>query len=587
MKKIGQMILFAIFAFGLVFSVNAQKSSSQYSIWAGTHYTGYDGYIQKVAEFENGEEGFSPELKFNYLYSKENNAIGIQASYYDADRMNLKLNAELGELFKANIGYKSFYRQLQRDQMDNLQVREWLGTKPGGKMITHELLNPDQELGYNRREITSNFELKIPGMTNIKLVAAHKSIMEKGHEEVQTLSHCGTCHIQSDAIELKRISHTVIGGVEAKFDKFFVSYKANYRMFQSDAGSFTAKYDSAGHPSLPLGTGGYGTEFGSRLLTSNTYAPIAEYPETEKLSHQLTAKAAFGKTKLMVQYVMFGIENNGNLESPGSSVSGTPEYSGNYFKGKIVTPLMPKLKMIADAYYGSFENNELAIDLRDYRENRPAGDIDMDWTRYSILTRNEFSTKVKLIYQPKSAWRIGLAGGYETRERLDYPLEDAGDETTKIFGELNLRNRFISKITTNFTYRLTSTDNPFAPHNRMFERFGAYGKYALSPLNGDSKVYYYQREENDFRYGSITNQPSLSHNLRMKMNWRVSDNLKIMPSFSMQLGSNDFDEFEFTQSFMSPSLGLNYAADNFMLFANYTMMQQSQTGVAAVAMMDG
>jgi hypothetical protein len=184
--------------------------------------------------------------------------------------------------------------------------------------------------------------------------------------------------------------------------------------------------------------------------------------------------------------------------------------------------------------------------------------------------------------------RFGLTGGYSTRERSDYPEYGANDKTTRTYGELNFRYRPTKSLTANSTYRLTSTDNPFAPKNRMFEHYGADGEHALIPIT-TSRVYYYQKELNNFRYGSITNQASLAHRFNIKLNWAVNKNLKIIPALMINSGSNnDFDEFEFSQTFMQPSLGINYfSSDRVMLYANYSMIKQSQNGVAAVALMDG
>jgi hypothetical protein len=122
----------------------------------------------------------------------------------------------------------------------------------------------------------------------------------------------------------------------------------------------------------------------------------------------------------------------------------------------------------------------------------------------------------------------------------------------------------------------------------MFEHYGFDGTYALSPLSS-SRVYYYQKELNNFRYGSITNQPTLAHLFKIKLSWAANDNLKITPGFMINSGSNtDFDEFDYSQTFMQPSLGINYfSGERVMLYADYSMIKQSQNGVAAVALMDG
>ena len=215
----------------LSFSLPAQDATTRWSLWFGSHYTGLEDYTLRVAEFDRGEDGFMPEFRLNWQRLQGQNRLNVAGHFYDPKRMSLKLGGDFGGLFNGSVAYNSFYRRNQIDLMRNLVAREAAdnqGLTPGGKMLTSELLfdADNSDLGYRRQEITTDLALKIPGMKNIKLLASHRSIIEKGQDQQTQIMHCATCHLQSRKIDLERQSHTVAGGLEAELGKLVLSYQA-------------------------------------------------------------------------------------------------------------------------------------------------------------------------------------------------------------------------------------------------------------------------------------------------------------------------------------------------------------------------
>lgn len=586
--------LIIILTLGLIFQITAQEaqeSATNWSLWLGSHYTSFNDYMPKVAEFDRGVDGITPELGFNLFHQKDKNNFGFKGWYYDPERMNLNLYGRVGNSLKASVSYKSFYRQTQLDYLANLiaiEAGDRTGTTTGGKQLTHEIINPDEDLGYKRQEIETNIEFKIPGLDNVKLFAAHRSILETGKEQITQTMHCSGCHVVSRPVDVDRSTHAFSGGFEADLDFIKLAYEGSIRNFKSNTDPYQAFYDTARHPKNPAA--GYYAEFGSRVLFGGEDVTVAQYPETEKMTHKLTAKSNLGRGQILAQFINMttknksianeSFDNNGNL----IKYAGSLEYKGNSFNLKYSTPLFQKTKLIAAGYYGRYENEPIGIDQPDFRANRTGGDIDLDWMRYSILSRTDMKGSLKLIYQPSSRYRLSVLGGYNTRERDDYPYANAKDKTTKMKFEIGTRYKPVSEFIGNFTYALETIDNPFSTYENMFERPA---RGTLTNYTGAPHIYYYQRD--DLRYGSMTNQPTMTHNVQLNLDYKATETLKLNGGINVRLGSNDdIPQLDYEQTTIQPKFGLTYSADeNFTFYGNYSYLKHSQNGLAAVALMDG
>ncbi|OPX34200.1 hypothetical protein B1H10_04160 [candidate division KSB1 bacterium 4484_188] len=184
--RITSVLVLSFLCLFAVLPVFAQETTTQWNLWVGNHYTGLNDYTLKVAEFDRNVDGFVPEFKLNFAQYRDNKGFGVNGYFYDPKRMGFTFEGNSSNLFEARVSYNSFYRQYQRDLMNNLIVREAgnrEGTTMGGKMITHEDLNPAADYGFRRQEIRTDLGFKIPGLENIKVIASHRSILEKGSDQ--------------------------------------------------------------------------------------------------------------------------------------------------------------------------------------------------------------------------------------------------------------------------------------------------------------------------------------------------------------------------------------------------------------------
>ncbi|KAA3619568.1 MAG: hypothetical protein DWQ05_02260 [Calditrichaeota bacterium] len=591
MKK----LILILLVFGLVLPLHAQQGTTNWSLGVGSNYTSFDNYIPKVAEYKYYEDGFFPELKFDLNHRNGLKKIQLNGYYYNPKQMVFGGDFRLGKSILADVSYKSFYRQTQLDLLENITGRESFnreGTAPGGKMLTHELINPEEQLGYQREEIAANLKFMLPG-DKITLRAAHRTILESGKMQHIQNNHCTSCHLESRPLDLENKTNSLTAGIDAALGFADLSYEVNLRKFKSDASTYFADYDSAGHPGRGYiwtdpnsgVTSNYFVEFGSRLNFHGEEAAITGYPETNKLSHKVTAKSDVGNGRLLLQYQNLSLTNDAELSDPNVTINGDLKVTGNNFNGNYSTPLAKKTKLILAGQYRRLENEALGIDNPLWRENRGAGNIDLDYIRYSNLTRTDLKGSAKVIYQPKRSYRLTALLGFNSVERDDYPVEGANFKTDKTRFELGVRYRPTGKFTGNLKLGLENIDNPFSPVDQMFEVYGRDG--ALAPSEGAPHTYYYLRD--DLRYGNISSMPAMVQTVKATVKLQPNKKVKLDAGLNLKMGSNDTQkELDFQQTTMAPSLGLTLMPnDNVNFFANYTYAKQTQNGLAAVALMDG
>ena len=191
----------------------------------------------------------------------------------------------------AKIRYRSLNKQEEQDLLANMETREWLGTKAGGKILTHELADSGADYKVQRHEVTSDFDLRLSQKNDIRLMVAHRSILCKGDEQQTSATHCYSCHAVSNTKKTDRQTHKLETGLQADIGKVTVGYAWNFRTTKDKGDPVLMHYDSAAHPA----NGGSGAEFTSRVVFSDTTLPVGSSPETQKMSHKVRAKGDLGK----------------------------------------------------------------------------------------------------------------------------------------------------------------------------------------------------------------------------------------------------------------------------------------------------
>ncbi len=548
----------------------AQQAATTWQVWVGSHYSGLQDYREKVAEFDWATN--SPEFAAQLTHRSGKNVLDVSGLYYDPKRMALSGSAGLGDWLKADVSYRSFYRRLQNDLMENLVVREAkdrTGSAPGGKMITHDNPTPAATFGYTRREINTKIEAQVPGLKLLKLRLEHRSILEDGNEQHLAAMHCSSCHVQAVDMKVDRKIHDVAAGADLDVGPVSLSYTARIRQFRDDAPIYTMQYDTAQHPV----NGKLVEEFSSRELFSGQVVPINSPLQVDQLSHVFKAKARVGAGQIVASAVTSNAKNKVqslNLKTNAANV-------------RLTYPLFRKVKVVAQGSYDRIKNDPVFIDLPPWREGRPGGGQNFDWWRYSSLSRTNMEASAQVLYVHNRAMRFSLLGGVGRVIRDDYPYYGAKGKTTTMKLQPELRLRPVKGLSARLRYNVEVTDNPFAPYNYFFERSG----HSLTPLPGNKLVYYFQRDQ--LRYGNITSLPTLEHGVDLQFTYRQSSSIKLTAGVKASIGTNkDNKELSFEHRSLQPRLGIALNPDShWSFFVDYSLILEDQNGLLSVPMMDG
>ncbi len=569
-------------------SLVAQESPAIYhwSLWLGSHYTGLDEFTEKVGEFNRGEKEAMPEVGFTLNGVKGFNSFNLKGHFYDPEEVDFLARARVDNRLKFSARYRSMTHRRGTDLMENLMVRESGdrdGISKGGKMITHEDLNPDAEYGYTRHQVETNIEFTPRSAEWLKLSAAHRTIMEKGDDQLLTSMHCSSCHVQSVAVERDRISHEVAIGAAAEKENYAVGYQFGYRTFSSGAETVEIQYDSASHPV----NGGSGDEFASRESYEGEDVLVGLIPDVKKMAHRLNGRVNVGGGILLARASTMTAENDYNGLK-------TTVYSGAVKYSKRVSP---QVTINGLAKGTDRKSDETPIDLPLWRDGRGGGGQDFDYTRYSTLTGRTFDGEAELKYRPNAKTHLAFLIGYESEQHEDFPYFGAKEKMNRIVGQLKASHRPSSQVNARLKYRMEKTDNPFTNYDGLLEENG-HDVLVVNPTTGFA--YYYQRE--DLMTGDITNQPTMGHYFDLGINLRPSPTFSAQLSAKVTMEKNDElgpeeseleiwrmqHHFDYERTAYQPSISATLVPQpEWNFFGSFSYLFDEANGPVTVAMMDG
>lgn len=567
------LILVLILAVPGAYAGQEDRTVLNYSLWAGAHYTGFEDYSKKVGEYNRGEDEAYPELIFNLISRNKDGYLALDGHFYDENNIFANLSYKKGNRVSFSADYVSLIHQDGQDMLAYLEAREWLGTSPGGKMITHELQDVGADYNTDRHQIRSSLDVLLSKKNNIRLSVDHRSIIERGTEQKLSISHCFSCHVVSREADLKQATHQVKAGLEGDVGDFTVGYFFGYRKFESTGSELLANYDPAVHPI----NGGSGVEFTTRLIYDGEELPYGLYPETEKMSHTGRLSGRLGRGKLAGSLGYTSTENKTTtLET--ESWNGTLNYA---------TPLNKKLRLVGKVTALRLMADNVFIDLPTWRLTRPDNHpVNFDYTRYSSVARIQGTGTLELIAQLDPKTSLSFLGGYQRSERVDYPTPEDPYTTNKYIGQFKVRHRANDKFSGSFKYRYEKTTDPLRSERGLLEAMGRYDLDIIT-VGTNNWAFYYQRE--DLRYLNVTSLPTDKHVVD------VSGTVKPRKDLSMTLGvkgsydqNNDFELIDVNHFAVQPNVNLTMLpSDGVILSAGYNFNYAKSTGPVAIPMFDG
>ncbi|NOY88499.1 MAG: hypothetical protein GXO93_03790 [FCB group bacterium] len=573
MKILG-FCLVLLLGFQLVSAGEDNEVINKYSLWIGSHYTNFTDYRKKVGKYDlDNEQGF-PEFRINYLSQFSNGFLNFNGHYYDDQNINSKAKVTIADKFRAKFQYRSLTHQQGQDLLENISAREWhpLTNSPGGKYLTHQLLDINPDYKTHRQEILSNIDALLSKKNNVHFIIAHRSILTDGSEQKIASDHCFSCHLTSQKVKVRKRTHEFETGLDAETGKFDVGYRFNYRHFESEVADPYAYYDPAVNPV----TGGAGAEFSSRMIFNDTTLPYSTYPRTEKMSHKVRFKGNIGKGYLSSS-IAYSHAKNKRVNLTTDSWVGGANYAILLNK---TTRLLTKVTIIRLSADDPF------INLPTFRAGAADGnEKNFDFTRYSALDRTEAKTSAELITRLNKKMVLSILGGYDVTARDDYPIVNNGITTKKLIGQAKLRYRKGLKYASTLKYKYENISDPFIVGKGLFE---APGYKVLTPLVPTSNfVFYFQRE--GLRYQNITTMPTQVHQFEWNLTYHPTNRYSINLGVSGKYDKNgDLDSLDIKHFSIQPNININLTPNpKWAISAGYTYHYDMSRLPVTVALFDG
>lgn len=570
--SVGLLLVFA----ASVAATETDGAIDRYSIWMGAHYTDFSDYNKRIGEFKLFSDNVFPEFKLDYYSQRENSIFNVSGYYFDYENAEGRLHTVVGDGFKADVQYRSMTRQFGQDLMQNIEAREWLGTKPGGKILTHDLADSGADYNTHRQEITSKTEILLSRKNNVRMLVAHRFIREEGTQQSISSTHCFSCHLTSETMPVNKRTNQLSAGIEAEIDKYDVGYTFGYRKFDSHAPQQYAYFDNAEHPVL----GTADAEFGSRLIFDGESVPVGVLPETEKISHRVKVKGDLGKGRMAGSF-FYNTTENKNDNYLGTKLE-SQAYGGNL---NYAVNLNKRTRLTAKFSGSRVKNDDPAIDLPLFREGRSGVQVNFDSTRYSVLDRKTIKGSAEVVNRFNRQTTFAFMAGYDYVLRYNHPEFDADLATKKFFGQFKVKYRQGLKYSVQAKYRFEKTADPFTSGMGLFERRGR--EELAIDLPGFPFRFYWERE--DLRYQDITSLPTDRHEIDLKSTIRVGKNANVMLGFKGSMDkNNDLDSLDVENLSYQPHFNLTLTpGSKVALTAGYSYQFDKSRGPVTVALFDG
>ena len=548
--------------------------SESYSLWIGGHVTDFSDNNKKVGEYLKFDEDPFPELRLDYLSQFDNGYFSLKGHYFDDENINARVHSVMGDRLRADFQYRSLLHQIGQDLLSNLEAREFLPEtgSAGGKMLTHELLDPGADYNVHRQEILANVSGLLSRKNNVRLWATHRTILKEGSDQAISSNHCFSCHQVSQTQKVESRQHQFEIGLDGTVNKIDLGYSFGYRKFESDAPPSIGYYDEAKHPV----NGGSGAEFASRVQWDDTTLVLSSLPETEKISHKVRAATDVGKGRVVGKLGYSRTENKGT-KLQADALTGALKYT---------VPLNEKTRLITSVAGARLTADDVFVDARVFRDGRPGLQYDADFTRYSALDRYDGRASAEVITRLNPRMMLSILGGVNIIDRDDYTIPGDGLTTTKLYGQAKLRYRKSPKYNTSLKYRFETISDPFLSSKGLFEFVGRDSLPAL-PGAPSNLRFYFQRE--DIRYQDITSQPTQVQSFAWRSNYMPRPDVTIGIGVKGQYDKNgDLDSLDVNHFSLVPDVILNYMpGPKWALTTGYTYQFDKSRIPVAVALFDG
>ena len=552
----------------------------------GAHSTNYTDNPVRVGEYVNLDDAKNvmADLHLCVLGGTKDALYNLGILYKDSSTNSFNFNLKTDKYLAVDLAYDSFVHNLDHDLMTNLNAREANpdgegGWTPGGKQVYYTDNDPMRRYYLEYKKFHGNVAVKLPGVENGEISLGYREQRKTGYKQTMTIDHCAVCHVEGNTQRIDQQTDTWTADAQATFGKVSFNYGFQRQEYSDLANDPSHHWKNAMHPTNgnwdnATNTVNYGVEFGSRMIFEDVTRAYGLSADTEKTSHSAglkmdlensgTVKASYTYTKN--RNFHRGIENKFNAGAFGYAVKLNPEM-------RLTTKFLAYETKVDDWF----------VDLPNFRFDRPAGDLDFDWTRISSANRKVYQFDANLGW--KVAKRRHLKLGWRT-QIIDRPAM-AQNQTSYLFDGMNAGNlgatlvpseayenkttinrlklRYDAKMGMkgryNLTYAMTMVDQPYMNPTAMCEE-------SVAGLNNPhpgslERIYYFQRQ----RYGQGSNQPSQAHKLTLKGTYQLSARSSVNAFLTYAKDKNDdLNIYEFERDMFTPGFNFWTAPTDRLLF---------------------
>ncbi|MBU1228263.1 MAG: hypothetical protein KJ698_13755 [Actinobacteria bacterium] len=554
----------------------------------GARYFEQTGAFDKVGEYlSDANEGeVQAHAWFMHDGATENTLFDVYGYFRDKDTKAFGIDVDPDSRLSANFDYLSFIHHLDDDLLQNMQAREANADgSAGGKQIYSHDMDPLGRYWLNYQKTEANLEYDLTSLENGKIYVCYDDQHKSGWKQALTIDHCAMCHVEGNRRLIDEQTRTLRAGAEGSVGNLSFDYEFKAQDFTDYTTANTRTWTRAQHPVrgglwTDPNTGAvsnYNVEFGSRLQFEEAEGalPYAAGPTTEKRAHELGLNLDVNaRNTLRGSYSHSRTENVANaLSSDFDAIAA----------GWMARPTK-QTRLTARVLTYEVKADDAVVDLDPYRDGRPGGSQDFDWTRVSAANRDVLQTDLALRHMLGQGSSFGLDWRHKVVDRpamaqsqTTYYLDETSGENVMVpstpYASETASDRFRATLSKRFgrrgnaklSYTYTTVANQYMNPAAMCED-PLYGD--THNLAGNGFVYYFQRS----RYGNGAALPNESHRIAARGSYQVSPRTSLNGYLNVASEKNDeLNSYEYERTILSPGVNLWVAPnDKLMLTMGYS-----------------
>ena len=533
----------------------------------GLHYYGLDGELGRVGQYVSARDvdDTRPDLKANLFGGTSTTLYNVLLMYRDPATKAFGLDINTGSLVSGDYNYRSFDYNIGHDQMKNLQARQEVWKPPldsygpGGKMIFYTDNDENGRYSMNYERSDANLTVDLPVLSGGKVYGIYGDQRRHGWKQSMTIDHCAYCHVEGNRREIDNRVQTWKAGLEGAISRV-VGIKYEYT--QQDYFDYTKvpdhRWKDAMHPIYgatdPVTPANYEVEFGSRVIFDDVTLPYNRASNSKKQRHHAGLKVDVSPKQLVSGSYTNNTRRNYWTGVESNFDAWVANWTGRFGK-----------KLRVNARFMAYENkvDDVFVDLPNFREGRPDGGQNFDWTRVSANNRQVAQGDLIAGYKLgksgylKGSWRHKTVDRDAMATSGTNYLYDASGNGTEVAAtpyknkstydvvRLMYIYRPSRKSKTRASYTFTNVDQAFMNPWAMCEE----SLVGTNPAGADGRIYYYQRQ----RTAMGTSLPSQSHRFTFNGSYQLSSRTSLSAYFNYAKEKNDqLNSYEFDRDIMAP-----------------------------------